>query len=357
MLKITKITYIIGRDIKTKGAAPMTSTTILNPIVIENVIQSKMRGKVTYQSYMSASIALNLTYVKPYDHPSGKGYQRPVDASRCSDFAMYLSKGSDSLFTPILINAGGNWEFSSYDKQRPSLGRLVCKAKASLMDGQHRIGGIQQYIQETQSEINIPFLSFHYLDEDEEIQLFDTINTKAKGIGSSLSKYLRRDTDDVSWIATELLIRRESPFYEKGSIIGKRSKGRHITLQNLYRTVNLLTSRISTLQKQEKLIAAIEYYSALQANFPNEWADYKGSKLTHIVCIDAFSIAGSHLIAKSLTENKRHIDIKVIKQYVSKIKNKIDWSADGRLKYVKGMSGSKQLAVELREFMEPENKD
>ncbi|OPH61217.1 hypothetical protein BC351_14840 [Paenibacillus ferrarius] len=46
-----------------------------------------------------------------------------------------------------------------------------------------------------------PFLAFHCLGEDEEIKLFDTINTKARGIGSSLSKFLRRDSDDISWIA------------------------------------------------------------------------------------------------------------------------------------------------------------
>lgn len=332
----------------------MSSNTLLNPIVIENVIQSKMRGKVSYQSYLPATVALHLTYVKPYDQPSGKGYQRPVDPKRCRDFALYLSKGDDSLFTPILINAAGNWEFISYDKQRPSLGRLVCKAKGSLMDGQHRIGGIQQYLQETQSEINIPFLAFHYLDDDEEIRLFDTINTKAKGIGPSLSKFLKRDSDDISWIATELLTKRESPFYEIGSIIGKRSKGRHITLQNLYRAVSLLTSKISTLPKQEKLIAALEYYSALKNIFPNEWADYKGSKLTHIVCIDALSIAGSQIVAKSLSDNKKHVDIKSIKHFVGKLKTKVDWSIDGRLKYVKGMNGSKQLAVEFREIMLPE---
>lgn len=335
----------------------MTTSVLLNPIVIENVIQSKMRGKVSYQSYMSANIALNLTYVKPYDQPTGKGYQRPVDPKRSSDFALYLSKGDDSLFTPILLNAAGNWEYASYDRQRPSLGRLICKAKASLMDGQHRIGGIQQYIKETQSEINIPFLAFHYLDDDEEIQLFDTINTKAKGIGPSLSKYLRRDTDDISWIATELLTKRESPFYDIGTIIGKRSKGRHITLQNLYRAVNFLTSKISTLPKQEKLIAALEYYNALKENFPNEWADYKGSKLTHIVCIDSLSIAGSYVVAKSLNETKKHIDIKIIKQYIAKLKTNVEWSVDGRLKYVKGMSGSKQLSGELKEIMLPEKKE
>ncbi|MGO4274293.1 hypothetical protein AB4Z22_31415, partial [Paenibacillus sp. TAF58] len=91
-------------------------------IVIENVLQCKMRGKVAYQSHFPSSVGLQLIYVKPFDLPSGKGYQRPVDSKRCEDFASYLSKGEDALFTPILLNAASNWEFTCYDRKRPSYG-------------------------------------------------------------------------------------------------------------------------------------------------------------------------------------------------------------------------------------------
>ncbi|MGQ7887560.1 DGQHR domain-containing protein [Paenibacillus sp. WC2504] len=319
-----------------------------SPIVIENVIQSKMRGKITYQSTFSASIALNLTFVKPYDEPSGKGYQRPVDLKRCNDFAVYLSKGEDALFTPILFNAGSLWEFTSYDKHRPQFGRLICKGKASLMDGQHRLGGIKRYMQETNSEINVPFLAFHCLDEDEEIKLFDTINTKARGIGSSLSKFLRRDSDELSWIATELLVRQESPFYNIGSIIGKRNKGRHITLQNIYRTLHLLIKdpAIIGFSKEEKLNMSINYYNALKEAFPNQWLDYNGYRITHIVCLDALSIAGSKILTMCTSQNKKQFDYTGIKKAISKFKH-IDWSTQGPLKYIKGMNGSKSLSIDL----------
>jgi DNA sulfur modification protein DndB len=328
------------------------NNTLPSQIVIENVLQCKMRGKVAYQSHLPATIALNLTFVKPFDDPSGKGYQRPVDPKRCSDFAIYLSKGEDALFTPILLNAGANWEFSAYDKQRPSFGRLICKGKASLMDGQHRLGGIKRYIQETNSEINVPFLAFHCLDEDEEIRLFDTINTKAKGIGSSLSKFLRRDSDDISWMATELLVRQESPFYHIGSIIGKRSKGRHITLQNLYRTLYLLCRDpgISCYSKEEKLTMALKYFNTIKEMFPHEWLDYSGYRLTHIVCLDALSIAGSDVLTMFTSDNRRQFDYNGISKAIRKI-SKIDWSVNGVLKYIKGMSGSKYLANDLKEQM------
>lgn len=325
------------------------NTLLPNQVVIENVLQMKLRGKVAYQSHLPATIALNITFVKPYDAPSGKGYQRPVDNKRCHDFAVYLSKGEDALFTPILLNAWSQWEFSSYDRLRPSFGRLICKGKASLMDGQHRLGGIKRYIQETNSEINIPFLAFHSLDEDEEIKLFDTINTKAKGIGPSLSKYLRRDSDELSWMATELLTRRESPFHNIGSIIGKRVKGRHITLQNLYRTLHFLfkkDSELSLLPKEEKLKIALFYYSTIKEVFSVEWLDYSGHRITHIVCLDALSIAAGKVLKNYYLESKKTIDYAKLTKAIYKMKV-LDWSSQGPLRFLKGLTSSKSLADEL----------
>lgn len=77
----------------------------------------------------------------------------------------------------------------------------------------------------------VPFLAFHCLDEDEENKFFDIINTKAKGIGCSLSRYLKRNNDNLSWITTQLIINPDSPFYSIGTLIGKRNKENHITLQ------------------------------------------------------------------------------------------------------------------------------
>ena len=83
-------------------------TNLPSNIAIENVVQSKMRGRVTYQGFVSSQNAINFSYSKLYNDPSGKGYQRPIDKRRSKDFAKYLSQGEDALYTPILLNACGN---------------------------------------------------------------------------------------------------------------------------------------------------------------------------------------------------------------------------------------------------------
>lgn len=321
-------------------------------IVIENVIQSKMRGRVAYQGFVSSQIALSFSYSKLYNDPSGKGYQRPINKKRSLDFTNYLSQGEDSLFTPILLNAGGNWEYQSYDKNRPSYGRLICRKKATLMDGQHRLEGIKQYVEETATTLNIPFLAFHFLDEDEEIKLFDVINTKAKGIGTSLSRYLNRNNDDISWVATNLILLPESPFFKKGTLTGQRSKERNITLQNLYNMVKLLTKPpiLSKMPKEKKLNLCLFYFNTLKELFPEEWDDNLNYRLTHITCLNALAISGSYIISNNFLEKSQQPDSVKIVQLLASLEQ-INWLSNGDLKYLKGAAGSRILANDIMNCM------
>lgn len=324
------------------------SNVLPSNIAIENVIQSKMRGRVTYQGFVSSQVAVNFSYSKLFNDPSGKGYQRPIDKKRCKDFAKYLSQGEDALYTPILLNAAGHWEFHAYENHRPNYGRLICKKKATLMDGQHRLGGIEEYIRETDSMLNVPFLAFHYLDEDEEIKLFDVINTKAKGIGTSLSRYLNRNNDEISWVATNLILKPESPFFSKGTLIGKRTREKNITLQNLYNIVKYLTykSELENLSKEKKLNLTLFYFNLIKELFPEEWDDNKSYRLTHITCLNGLAIAGNKIINDNYLSKSQQPDSPKIVSLLLNLKD-IDWSANGDLKYLKGLPGAKLLAGDI----------
>lgn len=325
------------------------SSNLSTSVVLENVVQSKMRGRVIYQGAVSSQVAVNFSYSKLFNDPSGKGYQRPINKKRCTNFADYLSQGEDSLYTPILLNAAGNWEFHAYDRQRPNYGRLICRKKATLMDGQHRLGGIKEYIEETGSTLSVPFLAFHYLDEDEEIKLFDVINTKAKGIGTSLSRYLNRDNDGLSWVATNLILKPESPFFSKGTLIGKRTREKHITLQNLYHIVYLLTKKsdLAKLPKEKILNLTMFYFNLIKELLPDEWEDYQNYRLTHITCLNALAVVGNELINENyLAKSQQPDSIKIANKLVNL--GEIDWSATGDLKFVKGVAGTKLLASDIR---------
>lgn len=73
--------------------------------------------------------------------------------------------------------------FQGDEKVRLNIGRSIGK--------NFEFGWIGVYTKETSAILNVPFQAFHCLDEDEEIKFFDIINTKAKGIGTSLSRFLK----------------------------------------------------------------------------------------------------------------------------------------------------------------------
>lgn len=163
-----------------------------------------------------------------------------------------------------------------------------------------------------------------------------------------MSKYLQRHADELSWISTELALRNDSPFHSYSSITGKRSFGRHITLQNLYRLVELLfkSPNVNHLAKEEKLMLTLIYFNALKDHFYEEWSDYNEFRITHIVCLNAFSIAGSEILSICVTEDMKYIDYNRVVKSVKKLKN-IDWSCSGALRFIRGSTGSKTLASEL----------
>lgn len=72
-------------------------------------------------------------------------------------------------------------------------------------------------------------------------------------------------------------------------------------------------------------------------------------RITHIVCLDSLSIAGSKVITACINDRGR-IDYNQMNNRIKKLST-MNWSSDGPLKYVKGVSGSKSLAIDLIDMM------
>ncbi|MFD2881083.1 hypothetical protein ACFTAO_42700 [Paenibacillus rhizoplanae] len=108
------------------------------------------------------------------------------------------------------------------------------------------------------------------------------------------------------------------------------------------------------MQKEDKLMLSLIYFNAVKDHFNAEWMDYKEYRITHIVCLNALSIAGAEVLSSCVTEGKKkHIDYKRITKAVKKTQKNIDWSSSGALKYIRGATGSKALASELSIQMMP----
>ncbi|USK68883.1 DNA sulfur modification protein DndB [Peribacillus asahii] len=165
---------------------------------------------------------------------------------------------------------------------------------------------------------------------------------------NKVGRYLNRNNDNISWIATNLILRTESPFYSKGTLIGKRTKDKHITLQNLYNIVSLLIKKsdLEDLPKEKILSIALFYFNAIKDLLPDKWQDIKSYRLTHIISLNALSIAGNEIINENFLHKSQQPNSSKILPMLENLKQ-IDWSANGDLKYLKGTSGSKLLAQDI----------
>jgi DNA sulfur modification protein DndB len=150
-------------------------------------------------------------------------------------------------------------------------------------------------------------VAFHCLDGDEEIKFFDIINTKARGIGSSLIRYLRRILMKLVGLQQSNLFVVIAPFLvlEVLSVAGIRGDTlRFKIFINPFIFWEGTECYYFILRRKMALVQA--YYCAIKENFPNEWNDYQGHRMTHIVCLDALSLAGAEVLSKSIEENKKH---------------------------------------------------
>ena len=76
---------------------------------------------------------------------------------------------------------------------------------------------------------------------------------------------------------------------------------------------------------------------------PVECSDYKQYRLTHIVCLNAFAIAGNKIIPSNYNFVSNQLNIKEVNKGMSCIRI-FDWYSEGTLKYLKGASGSETLS-------------
>ncbi|UOF90457.1 DGQHR domain-containing protein [Fodinisporobacter ferrooxydans] len=317
-------------------------------LAIENVTCYKDKGRIVYRGEFFSSDIEKLTVIKRFDDPKG-GYQRPRKESKCKDYARYLQDPL-GFVTPVLLNAQGNWKFTAYDRLKPNFGRLVTNGRASVIDGQHRLGGLELHFKETSVTLNVPFVAFHMLDLNEEMELFDTINSKAEGLKKALLTYLEASKNEMSQLAVDLATHQDSPFYGYVSLTGIRSKQMQTNLDTLQRAMVAIfdKGKISSLTYDEKLLSAKSFFRSIAKVWKNEWNDYKNYKLRHVLGLFALSYVAKDVLNDCFNYDTRKLDEGAVYELIWNMKD-FDWSKQGSLQTISGYAGSNYIAKDLLE--------
>lgn len=214
----------IASHIEAEGVSmPRTSFTppagaFIPPVAVPVVLGPKLiRADVPIVcGFIPAGALIPDNYHIPHLDPrTGRGYQRLPQDGRVNELANDLRKGRVDLPTSVLLNVRNKDARRAVhdgllDLGTVAGGRATADNKFYVVDGQHRILALKRLIEEFDAErwskFMIPFTCMLGASEDEEMDQFYIVNSKAKSVRTDLAYELlsRRAQDpDVMEALTE----------------------------------------------------------------------------------------------------------------------------------------------------------
>ena len=244
------------------------------------------------------------------------GTQRDLSEGRVAEIKQYVTN-IDSCF-PTSIILAINSEYAEYDEQNKLLNIKKDKEVAKIIDGQHRIAGLEEY---EGSDFKLNVTIFIDMDIEDQAMVFATINLKQTKVTKSLAYDLYEYTELPSPQKTchniaKLMHNKEgSPFYRRIKILGKSTGiGTEVITQSTFvdRLLRLITNNamkdkdiIKRTKKRKRLekaksrslktqvfrkrfiedkdaeIARIvwNYFKAVEEKWPDAWNDFNRGQI------------------------------------------------------------------------------
>jgi DGQHR domain-containing protein len=288
------------------------------------------------------------------DEDSGRGYQRRFNAQHSLDFRRYIQlDGSTTI--PLTFNL------------RPRDDSVWCVidageriARLELADGagkimaqvdcQHRLGHLVDLA------VELPFMCFLGLSDREEMEIFNVINSKAKGLSASLLDFhdahlcadLATDRPEL-YIALYLKSDPGSPWYRQLDLGGTCSSGltRRASLRTIQKAIKRFLSRtkiMKVLSIDEAAQVVLDFWSAVAIAMSEQWAKPRKHLLTKGIGVYALMDIAADLFAEAST--KAPPDKAYFAASLIDLARDFDWSTDGPLQGLGGEGGVK-TAVDL----------
>lgn len=109
------------------------------------------------------------------------GFQRSLNESRADDIARYLSSGTGSIPSNIVLSAQSSAALR-YDPKAGSISYVPSPSAFLVLDGQHRLWGYNK----CKTRHRVPVAIYSGLNRAQEAKLFIDINTTQRGVPAAL---------------------------------------------------------------------------------------------------------------------------------------------------------------------------
>ena len=307
--------------------------------------------------FAPAKLLHALSFADVLDEDTGRGYQRRFNSQHSLDFRRYIQKDNSSTI-PLTFNlrprADHGWRIDPSAHGRAILEIAVDAGKVlAQVDCQHRLGHLADL------EIELPFMCFIGLSERDEMEVFNVINGKAKGLSPSLLDFhdaqlavdLAKDRPEL-FIALFLKNDSRSPWYRQLDLGGSSTSGmtRRASLRTIQKAIKRFLSKTKVARSHSIEVAALivlEFWAAVSLVLPEQWAKPR----THLVVKGIGVYALMDLAADLYSEagSKQVCDKRYFVAALADFASEFDWSTEGPLKGLGGEGGVKTAIGLIRD--------
>lgn len=316
-------------------------------------------GLEAFLGFAPAKLLHSASFADVLDEDTGQGYQRPRNRSHSLDFKRFIARQGSST-VPLTFNLrmelADAWELRRRTNGRADL--LIRPGVRCLaqVDCQHRLGELGD------SDVPLAFMAFIGLDLRTEMGLFVIINSKAKGLSSSLTDFHESNLiNDLASEAPHLYISRKlnedprSPWFRLIRYGGETTSGlkRRTSLRMMQKTVSRLLAQMQSadaLSLEDKYAFIVSFWRSVARVFPNEWRDHRRHLLTKGVGLYAMTLLLADIVNAA---NGQALDEDLFASRLEPLKATIDWNSKGMFSGAGGRKGALEVYDRLREIVQP----
>ncbi len=310
-----------------------------------------------FLGFAAASELSQHSFADVLDEVTGRGYQRRFSETHSLEFRKYIQRDGATTI-PLTFNLrpsrSPRWKLIEKD------GSLVVLELdgthgpvLAQVDCQHRLGFLKDL------PVSLAFMSFIGLTAKEEMRVFNVINSKAKGLSSSLLDFHEsRLTTDLRTAKPEIYLAlrlnevENSPWYRGLDLGGKKSVGmrRYASLRTMQRAAYRFL-RVSKILDSTDVETAFEvvlsFWRAVRTVLSEEWQDPRHHFVTKGIGVYALMSIAGDLYLDGVTACV-NCDEAYFVGALSDFANSVDWSTHGPLLGFGGASGADQALKLLR---------
>jgi len=319
-------------------------------------ILGRSAQKRVFVGFAPASLLYSLSFADVLDQDTGRGYQRRFNPKHSLDFRKYIQQ-ENSATIPLTFNLrprpDGVWKIQETTGPTAMLEIKEGTGKVlTQVDCQHRLG----YLNDV--NINLPFMCFIGLTEREEMEVFNVINSKAKGLSTSLLDFhdatlatdLANERPEL-FIALHLNNNSESPWYRQLDLGGTSTSGlmRRASLRTMQKAIKKFLGQTKVLRGHTPEAAAqivLDFWSAVAVVLREAWDSPRHHLINKGVGVYALMVVAADLF----TENAgRGCDKRYFVTKLAEFLTDLDWSSRGPLKGFGGEGGVTSVVALIRE--------